>query len=88
MGECNMPSVTAAERGMWWAVGAPIVATGMTEVGGCTVTGLPLIAEAGETAFLGAVVGETVGDGITPLPELGEWCEAGAIYAHGNGLVI
>jgi len=24
---------------MWWAVGAPIVATGMTEFGGCTVTG-------------------------------------------------
>ena len=42
LGECNMPSLTATERGMWWAVGAPIVATGMTEFGGCTVTGLPM----------------------------------------------
>lgn len=83
-----MPHVIADERGMWWAIGAPIVATGMTETSGCTVTGLPLIAEADETAFLGAVAGQAVGAGVMPLPEQGAWCEAGAIYAHNGGLVI
>ena len=83
-----MQSLTATERGIWWAVGAPIVATGMTEFGGCTVTGLPLIAEADENVFLGAVAGEAVSTGVMPLPEQGAWCEAGAIYAHNGGLVI
>ena len=83
-----MPHVIATDRGMYWAVGTPIVATGLTEVGAATVTGLALIADADENAFLGAVTGEAVSTGVTPLPEQGEWCEAGAIYAHGDGLVI
>jgi len=52
------------------------------------VTGLAMISEADENTFLGAVAGETVGVGVTPLPEQGKWCEAGTIYAHGDGLVI
>lgn len=83
-----MPHVIATDRGMYWAAGTPIVATGLTEVGAATLTGLPLIADADENAFLGAVAGEVVGDSVTLLPEQGEWCEAGTIYAHGDGLVI
>lgn len=83
-----MPHVIADERAMYLAVGAPIVATGLTEVGAATLTGLPLIADADENAFLGAVSGEAIGDSVTPLPEQGEWREAGTIYAHGDGLVI
>ena len=83
-----MPHVIADERAMFWAVGAPIVATGLTEVGAATLTGLALIADADENAFLDAVAGEAVGAGVTPLPEMGKWCEAGTIYAHGDGLVI
>lgn len=29
-----------------------------------------------------------VGDSVTPLPNQGEWCEAGAIYAYNGALVI
>jgi len=83
-----MPHVIANERAMYWAVGTPVVATGLTEVGAATLTGLPLIADADENAFLNALAGEAVGDSVTPLPEQGEWCDAGTIYAHGDGLVI
>ena len=83
-----MSSLTAADRGMWWAVGAPIVATGMTEVGGCTVTGLPLIADADEGAFLAATAGTAIAADVPELPAVGEWCEAGMMYAYNGALVI
>lgn len=83
-----MPSLTVTERGMWWAVGSPVVAVGTTEVGGCTVTGLPLIADADETAFLAATAGTAIAASVPELPAVGEWCEAGALYAYGGGLVI
>ena len=83
-----MPHVIADERGMWWAVGAPIVATGMTEVGGCTVTGLPLIADADDGAFLAATAGTAIAADVPQLPAVGEWCEAGMMYACNGALVI
>lgn len=83
-----MPSLTATERGIWWAVGVPIVATGLTETGGCTVTGLPLIADADEGTFLAATAGTSIAADVPELPEVGTLCEAGAMYAYNGALVI
>jgi hypothetical protein len=64
------------------------VASGMTEIGGCTVTGLALIAEADETAFLAATAGTAIAASVPELPSVGEWCEAGALYDYNGALVI
>ena len=53
-----------------------------------TITGedKALVSDADENAFLGAVAG-SAGD-YNPLPDAGEWVEAGAIYGYAGGLVI
>jgi hypothetical protein len=53
-----------------------------------TITGedKALVSDADENAFLGAVAG-SAGD-YNPLPDVGEWVEAGAIYGYAGGLVI
>ena len=81
-----MPYLIVVDRPMYWAVGNPVVAAGLTEVSGATVTGLTLISDANENTFLGAAAG-SAGD-YTPLPDRGEWLEAGEIYGYNNGLVI
>lgn len=81
-----MPYLIATDRPILWAVGNPIVASGSTEPGGATVTGLPLISDADENTFLGAVTG--LAGTYNPLPAMGEWCDAGVIYGYAGGLVI
>lgn len=83
-----MPHVIATDRAMFWAVGSPIVAAGTTEVGEATLTGLSLIANADEMAFLEAVADETLSSEVPQLPAPGEWCEAGALYVHAGSLLI
>lgn len=62
------------------------MAAGLTEVGGATLTGLTLFSAADENEFLGKVAGKATG--YTSLPAVGEWLEAGDIYAYEGGLVI
>ena len=81
-----MPHFRATDRPVWWAVGNPIVASGMTEAGGLTVTGLDLFNAEDENAFLLSVV-DSAGD-FNPLPAMGGWCEAGVIYSYDDDLVI
>ena len=83
-----MPHVIATDRAMFWAVGSPVVAAGTTEIGEATLTGLSLIANADEMAFLEAVAGEMLSGEVPQLPAPGEWCEAGALYAYAGGLLI
>jgi hypothetical protein len=80
-----MPYVIATERATYWAAGEPVVASGLTEVGGCTVTGLPMVSAADENEFLAQTVA-LAGD-YNPLPDDG-WLEAGEIYGYAGGLVI
>lgn len=84
-----MPYIHATDRPLLWAVtqSNAILASGLTEVGGLTITGedKALVSDADENAFLGAVAG-SAGD-YNPLPDVGEWVEAG-IYGWRDGLVI
>ena len=87
-----MPHFRATDRPMWWAVGTPpegIVASGMTEAGGLTVTGLTMYNAEDENDFLLSVV-DGAGD-YNPLPAFGEWVssEFGQnIYGYEGGMVI
>jgi len=76
-----MPYIHATDRPLLWAVtqSNAILASGLTEVGGLTITGedKALVSDADENAFLGAVAGR--GGDYNPLPDAGEWVEAGAI---------
>lgn len=85
-----MPYIHATDRPLLWAVtqSNAILASGLTEIGGLTITGedKALVSDADETAFLGAVAGR--GGDYNPLPDAGEWVEAGAIYGYAGGLVI
>ena len=82
-----MPHFRADVRPVWWAVGEnPVVASGMTEAGGLTMTGLTMFNAEDENAFLLSVV-DTAGD-YNPLPAMGGWCEAGVIYSSDGDLVI
>ena len=81
-----MPFVISTDRPVLWAVGDPVLASGIMEPGGLTVTGLALFSAENENEFLLAVVG-LAGD-YNPLPAAGGWCEAGTIYGYAGGLVI
>lgn len=85
-----MPTIYAIDRPLLWAVtqSNAVLASGLTEVGGLTITGedKALVSDADENAFLGAVAGR--GGDYNPLPDAGEWVEAGAIYGYAGGLVI
>ena len=85
-----MPTIYAIDRPLLWAVtqSNAVLASGLTEVGGLTITGedKALVSDADENAFLGAVAG--LAGGYNPLPDAGEWVEAGAIHGYGGGLVI
>lgn len=80
-----MPYVIADNQPVYWAVGDPIVAAGLTEMGGLTVSGLPMVSDTSENAYLGKVAGKA--GTYKPLPASG-WLEAEEIYAYGGGLVI
>lgn len=80
-----MAHIQATDRPLFWAVGNPIVAAGVTEVGGLTVTGLTLYSDPEENDYLGKVTGKA--GAYKPLPASG-WLESGEIYAYGGGLVI
>ena len=83
-----MPHVIAVSRPVLWAVhtGSDIIEAGMTQVGDLTGTGLTLVSDESENAFLGKVAGAA--GGYQALPDAGVWLEAGSIYAYAGGLVI
>ena len=64
-----MPYIIAKDRALYWAVGEPVVAAGLTEVGGATLTGLVMVSAADENEFLGMVAGEA--GSYEPLPDSG-----------------
>jgi len=68
-----------------WAVGDPVVASGILDVPGVLLTGLTLYSSVSESEFLAAVVDKA--GTYNPLPASG-WLEAGAIYGYAGGLVI
>jgi len=80
--------VIADTRPVLWACqdSGDIVAAGLMEVGGLTVTGLTLLSDVDENAFLGKVAG--LAGSYPPLPDVGTWLEAGTLYAYAGGLVI
>lgn len=84
-----MPFIKSIDRPVYWAVVlGEILASDITEPGGCTVTGndKTMPNDVDENVFLGKVAGS--GGNYNPLPAVGEWCEAGVIYGYGNGLII
>lgn len=78
-----MPSITGAA--IYWAVGDPVVACGYHEEMGTTVTGLTLISDINENAFLGKVAGK--GATYQSLPASG-WLTQGDFYSYGSNIVI
>jgi hypothetical protein len=81
-----MTIIIATISPLWWAATNPnVIETGITHVGELTVSGLTLISDADENAYLGKLVGKVAT--YKPLPVTG-WLEAGEIYGYGTGLVI
>ena len=81
-----MPYIITTDRPIYWGVGNPIVASGLTEIGGLTVTGLTMYSDKDENVFLGQVAGK--GGTYNPLPVVGEWVEMDVIYSYGTELLI
>lgn len=84
-----MPAmISAIERPLLWAVleNNAVIEAGITEAGNTTITGLDMVSDASENAFLGKVAG-AAGD-YQPLPAAGTWLEAGTLYAFAGGLVL
>lgn len=79
--------ISATDRVLSWAAlrDGAIVVAGVT-VPGDTTASAELVSAESEPALLGALVSSEVA--ALPLPDAGEWVEAGAIYGYGGGLVI
>lgn len=83
-----MSRITPVDRPIFWLAreAGQIVASGVTPVGAETLTrSSDVISADSENAFLGAVAGQA--GGYNPLPDVGEWVEAG-IYSYGDDLLI
>jgi len=85
-----MAYLVATDQPIYFAVeyqGAIVIAS-LTEVGG--KTGIPPTLteyhDTDENAYLGKVSGKVTN--YDPLPDVGEWVEAGKIYGYNDGLVI
>jgi len=64
-----------------------IVIAGLVDAnGGAVATTLPIFSATDENTFLGLVAGS--GGNYNPLPAVGEWVEAGAIFSYLDGLII
>lgn len=85
-----MPIINSTTRPLMWAVtnasGTAVLVSDIMEAGGMTVSGLPIISDESENAFLGKVAGKA--GSYNPLPAAGVWLEAGEIYGYGGGLVM
>ena len=79
--------ISATDRVLSWAAlrDGAIVVAGVT-VPGDTTASAELVSAESEPALLGALVSSEVN--ALPLPDVGEWVEAGAIYGYAGGLVI
>lgn len=82
-----MPYIHATNQPLLWAVtlGGGVLAHGLTETGGATLTGedKTLVSDASEMGFLGALPAAE----FPALPASG-WLEAGDIYNHEGTLVM
>ena len=81
-----MTYIVATDKPLLWAVGNPIIETGITEINNLTVSGQTIVYDSNENTYLGKLVGKA--GAYNPLPNIGELCEAGMIYGYNNGLVI
>ncbi len=79
--------ISATDRALSWAAlrDGAIVVAGVT-VPGDTTASAELVSAESEPALLGALVSSEVA--ALPLPDAGEWVEAGTIYGYGGSLVI
>ncbi len=73
------------DKPIFYAVGNPIIVTGIVDVGGLVVTALPTVTGESESAFLTASNGKATVD--KPLPDTGR-LEAGDMYGYAGGIVI
>lgn len=78
-----MPYLIADTGPVFWSVGNPPVASGLTEVGGATLTGLTLYSDANPNTYLGQLPTAS----FPPLPDSG-WLEQHAIYAWSGVLIM
>ena len=80
-----MPYIRSTTTPVYWAAGDPVLAMGVMDEPGVTITGLTLYSDTSENTFLGKVVGK--GASYTPLPTSG-WLTAGEFYSYGADIVI
>jgi len=80
-----MPYIRSTTTPVYWAAGDPVLAMGVMDEPGVTITGLTLYSDTSENAFLGKVVGK--GASYPPLPTSG-WLTAGEFYSYGDDIVI
>ena len=81
-----MTTISAIDTPLFWSAQTAadtVLETGITPVGNTTISGLTLISDASENAYLGKVVGKA--GNYKPLPDSG-WVEG--IYGYNGGLVI
>ncbi len=80
--------IVAADRPIYYALSyaGDVIAAAVLPVGNNMGTPLACVSDADENAFLAAVAGSVTA--YNPLPEAGQWCEAGQIYGYAGGLII
>lgn len=81
-----MPHIYATVRPVYWAVGNPLVATGIMEEAGVTLTGLALYGNEDENDFLLSLITGSVS--APALPATGTWIEQGDIYDYSGTLYM
>ena len=79
-----MPSVRSTDRPVLWAVGDPIVASGVLEEPGVLLTGLTLIYNTDENAYLLALADVSA----PPMPDVGVEIVANTIYDYNGTLYM
>ena len=80
-----MPYIRSTTVPVYWAAGDPVLAMGLMDEPGVTITGLTLYSDTNEIAFLAKVAGK--GSSYPPLPTSG-WLIAGDFYSYGSDIVI
>ena len=81
-----MTQVIATDQPVYFAAKTTdVVVTGLVEVTGAVATKLTLVSNTDPNSFLGQVGTVTA---YSPLPAIGEWCEAEKMYSYNGSLVI
>jgi len=83
-----MTLIQPADKPIYFALeyGGKIILSQKNELNQYTATSLTVYQSDDENTFLGLVASKVTD--FNPLPDVGEWCEAGQIYGYDGGLVI